>query len=184
MQRRRVATSSARATRAVACRAGERHALTPSAAWSTSCCMNEGGIWVFRVVDTAGEQTVGNHTSHELAREAIRRLRGNGDRAFLAYRYPGRERSEFDVDAPTLRAALDLRAFRPPHFTGPNIAAMLQVDLRRIHEALRPLEEGGLIEVTDRGTERETWHLVGPITSLDQLRERATHFGFDLDAPL
>lgn len=146
--------------------------------------MNVGGFWHFKVMNSKNERVVGNHTTSALARNSIRRLRQPGDRAFLSFDYPGRPNVEFDVDRPTLRTALALRGFGAPHFTGPNIAAMLEVDIARLHEALRPLEDAGWIEMTDRGTDLETWHMVAPVLSLDDLTSRAKRGGFDLDQVL
>lgn len=141
-------------------------------------------FWFYAVTNPGENKVMGNNTSCELAREAIARLRKPGGRASLRFEYAGRDDVEFDVDQPTLRTALQLRAFRPPHFTASNIAANLDVSVKRVHTALDPLVKCGLIEISHRDESLETWHLRAPVTSLEDLERRAERLGLDLSIAL
>jgi DNA-binding MarR family transcriptional regulator len=84
----------------------------------------------------------------------------------------------------TLRDVLALMT-SPPHYTGPNIAKMLGVELTAVHAALKPLEDRGLVEVTDRGKDGETWHFVKARSADEMLeRARAAKITIHLDAPV
>lgn len=90
----------------------------------------------------------------------------------------------FDIDAPTLRHALQMRWLPSFHLTGPNIADMLGVSLASLHDALQPLVDIVLIDINGKDTVTETWNLQQAAPTLADLLLAADRRGIALDTVL
>lgn len=126
-------------------------------------------------------------TVDEVRRRAEELLRQGGyGRATIHFSPSDAVEVEFFLERPCALDALRIRFLAQgiQHLTGQDIAHILDVDLRDLHAALKPLVDRQMLEIMDQGEVNETWVLGLQMRKLDELLELAKRHGITLDAPL
>jgi hypothetical protein len=142
--------------------------------------------WTVEGRDGAGRSRVSEHESWLAAHTHARTLLAAGQHARMTWRPaddPGTAIT-FDVAAPTLLNALEMRFLPSRALPGRSIAEALGVQLGSIHDALEPLVAAGLLEIHDRAGGAERWDLTARAPTLERLKERARESEIHLEVSL